>query len=155
MIEQLKEIARLVSEVGPKLEQAQKYDGDAVMIETNPLMWADGGFRARVWGPFENESTAHNFVHVKKDRHLLANAHFHGEKGSPCENDKHVYGHPGLQYRVVSAAGYFSKYLAQIQMACTSAFVGEICYGENDIPFEPPGDSYGVTDDDLEEDDDE
>jgi hypothetical protein len=147
MIEQFREIARLIGEVGPKLDAADRYGDDSVMIETEPLI-VQGKMAARIWGPFQNEEEAHNFINIKRDRHRLSNARHHGEEGGSIENDKHFMGHPQFRYRVVSSSGYFAKYLAQVMMTCCTALVGAATVGEASIPFAPPSDDYGITDDD-------
>lgn len=146
-----KEIAEIISKVGPDLDKAERYGRGAVMIETEPMVCANG-LIARTWGPFENADVAHNYINVKRDRHRLTNAKHHGEKGGPVTDDRTLLGHPDFKYRVVGAKGYFSRYLAQIQLLCIGALVSLAMPGEKDIPFSPPSDNYGIVDaDDMDE----
>ena len=106
-----KEIAEIISSVGPKLGQAERYGRASVMIETEAIL-CQGQMVARTWGPFENEAMAHNYINIKRDRHRLNNAKHHGEKGGEVTDDRTLLGHPSFKYRVIGAKGYFARYLA-------------------------------------------
>lgn len=142
-----KEIAEIISKVGPDLDRAEKYGRGAVMIETEPML-CQGKLIARTWGPFENVDMAHNYVNIKRDRHRLTNAKHHGEKGGSVTDDRTLLGHPEFKYRVVGAKGYFARYLAQIQLLCTGALVNLAMPGEKEMPFARPSDDYGIVDED-------
>ena len=103
---------------------------------------------ARTWGPFADKEQAHNYINVKRDRHRISNAAHHGLEGGTIENDRELVGHPAFRYRVIGVKGYFSRYLAQIQLLCTGALVNLAMPGEKDEPFEKPTDTYGIVDDD-------
>lgn len=140
-----KEIAMIISTVGPDLDKAEKYGRGGVMIETEAML-CGGKMIARTWGPFADEEMAHNYINIKRDRHRLSNAKHHGENGGSIENDRELLGHPAFKYRVISCKGYFSRYLAQIQLLCTGALVNLAMPGEKDAPFESPSDDYGILD---------
>lgn len=143
-----KEIAMIISQVGPDLDQAEKYGRGGVMIETEAMICTGGALVARTWGPFADEAMAHNYINIKRDRHRLSNAQHHGETGSTIENDRELLGHPAFKYRVIGCKGYFARYLAQIQLLCTGALVNLAMPGEKDVPFESPSDDYGILDED-------
>lgn len=147
MIEEFKEIASLITAVGPKLDAVAKLGSEAVMIETVPLL-VQNKYVAKIWGPFETNQEAHNYINIKMDRHRLANAHRFGKAGDGLiENDGHFMGHPDFKYRVVSAEGYFAKYLAQIMLSCCSALVG-IATRHDEKMFLAPGGEHGILDQD-------
>ena len=146
-----KEIAEIITNVGPKLDQAERYGRKAVMIETEAML-CQGKLIARTWGPFKDEAMAHNYINTKRDRHRINNAKHHGEKGGEVTDDRTLLGHPAFRYRVIGAKGYFARYLAQIQLLCTGALVNLAMPGEKDQPFAAPSDQYGIVDeDDMDE----
>ncbi len=150
MIEQFKNIAKLISEAGPKLDAAGRYGDDACMIETGVLIDVHGKPIARILGPYKNENDAHNYINVKRERHALSNAVYHGETGQAPDSDKTFMGHPEFTYRVVSADGYFAKYIAQIQMLCTTALMESFLVDDNHQPWVKPADDPepGILDED-------
>ena len=111
----------ILNEVGPKSEGFEKGQWH---VEGGPMQWADGGpIRGKVFGPFKTQDEAHNYVAVKIERHRLANAKYHGEKGMPPKNDREYFGHPMFQYRLMTSEEYFSRYLLQIQQLAGQGLV--------------------------------
>lgn len=147
-VESFVEVARLVSEVSPKVDAAQRYDlAESVIIETLPMI-INGAMQAKIWGPYKDADEAHNYIRIKRDRHRLSNAKHHGDTGGDVTSDRELVGHPGFQYRVVPLTGYFAKYLGQIALVALTGLMGVATHGENAIAFATPDDQYGILDED-------
>jgi len=156
----LGQIGLLLNEIGPKSEG---FERGQVYIECGPMQWSDGTVRGKVYGPYKTADECHNYVAVKRERHRLANAKFHGEEGRPPVNDREYMGHPSFQYRIMPAEEYFSRYLLQIQQLAGQGLVElfkdeapEVFWpsktgGTEELPGLEDGDEWT----DEEEDDDE
>ncbi|MAG24830.1 hypothetical protein CMI47_04550 [Candidatus Pacearchaeota archaeon] len=111
IVQYLSQIGTLLEQIGPKSEKAGQ---DYVMIEGGPMQFANGSMAGRVYGPFPEEDSAHNFLAVKIERHRLSNAAYHGHEGRAPDSDKTYMGHPMFQYRIMAFAEFATRYLHQI-----------------------------------------
>lgn len=116
----LGQIGMLLNEVGPR---AEGYAPGTLYVECAPMVWNDGKPKSRILGPYKHADEAHNYIAIKIERHKLANAAFHGEKGRPPNNDREYFGHPEFHYRLMTAEEYFIRYTAEITRLAQQAAV--------------------------------
>ncbi len=146
MQEVYKAIAQLMTDVAPKV--AATKGADDVMIETRPLLTHQGQLVARTFGPYPSVEAAENVLRLKRDRHR-SHCETHFANGGAVENDKHVWGHPQLEFRVIPSDGYFSRYLAQIMMTAMGGVVSIVTQGTESLTWQLPDDTIGLEESDI------
>lgn len=143
-VKALEAVATLIQDCGPR---ADKVRPGSVLVETAPLVGIGGVMIAKVFGPYASESEAENYIRVKRERHLDSTRR-HFLSGGVVENDRHVWAHPELRYRIIGADGWIARYLAQIGLTAMGALVGMVTQGDENAPWIEPDDGPGLLDED-------